>query len=146
MCLACAKPVGKEESKMSMSDPIADMLTRIRNAQEVQKTKVVIPASKVKTGIAKVLRDEGYISDFRDTEIDGKPGLEITLKYQQGRGVIESMKRASRPGLRQYRGKDDLPKIQNGLGIAVVSTSKGIMTDAAARAAGEGGEILCIVT
>ena len=130
---------------MSMSDPIADMLTRIRNAQEVQKTKVVIPASKVKTGIARVLRDEGYISDFRDTEIDGKPGLEITLKYQQGRGVIESMKRASRPGLRQYRGKDDLPKIQNGLGIAVVSTSKGIMTDAAAREAGHGGEVLCYV-
>jgi small subunit ribosomal protein S8 len=131
---------------MSMSDPISDMLTRIRNAQAVQKTKVVIPASKVKTGIASVLKDEGYISDFRDTEIDGKPGLEITLKYQQGQGVIETMKRASRPGLRQYRGKDDLPKIQNGLGIAVVSTSKGIMTDAAARAAGEGGEILCIVT
>ena len=131
---------------MTMTDPISDMLTRIRNAQAVQKAKVVIPASKVKTGIASVLKDEGYITDFRDTEIDGKPGLEITLKYQQGRGVIETMKRASRPGLRQYRGKDDLPKIQNGLGIAVVSTSKGIMTDAAARAAGEGGEILCIVT
>ena len=131
---------------MSMSDPISDMLTRIRNAQAVQKTKVVIPASKVKTGIASVLKDEGYISDFRDTEAGGKPALEITLKYQQGQGVIETLKRASRPGLRQYRGKDELPKIQNGLGIAVISTSKGIMTDAAARAAGEGGEILCIVT
>ena len=131
---------------MSMSDPISDMLTRIRNAQAVQKATVQIPASKVKTGIASVLKDEGYINDYRDSEVDGKPALEITLRYVQGRGVIESMKRASRPGLRQYRGKDDLPKIQNGLGICVVSTSKGIMTDAAARAAGQGGEILCIVT
>ena len=131
---------------MSMSDPISDMLTRIRNAQAVQKTKVVIPASKVKTGIASVLKDEGYITDYRDTEVDGKPALEVTLKYLHGQGVIETLKRASRPGLRQYRRKDDLPRIQNGLGIAVVSTSKGIMTDAAARAAGEGGEILCIVT
>mgnify|MGYP000346727529 CR=1 FL=1 len=131
---------------MSMSDPISDMLTRIRNAQSVQKASVLIPASKVKTGIARVLKNEGYIADFRDSELDGKPALEVTLKYQQGRGVIETMKRVSRPGLRQYRGKDDLPKIQNGLGIAVVSTSQGIMTDAAARAAGQGGEILCIVT
>jgi small subunit ribosomal protein S8 len=131
---------------MSMSDPISDMLTRIRNAQAVQKAKVNIPASKVKTGIARVLKDEGYINDFRETEVDGKPALEVTLRYMNGRGVIESMKRVSSPGLRQYRGKNDLPKIQNGLGVAVVSTSKGIMTDAAARAAGEGGEILCIVT
>jgi small subunit ribosomal protein S8 len=131
---------------MSMSDPISDMLTRIRNAQAVQKTTVNIPASKVKTGIAKVLKDEGYISDFQDVEIDGKPGLEVTLRYMEGRGVIESLKRASRPGLRIYRGKDDLPKILNGLGIAVISTSEGIMTDVAARAAGQGGEILCIVT
>ena len=131
---------------MSMSDPISDMLTRIRNAQSVQKKTVLIPASKVKTGIARVLKDEGYISDFRDAEAEGKPALEVTLKYVQGRGVIETMKRASRPGLRQYRGKDELPKIQNGLGVAVVSTSQGIMTDAAARAAGQGGEILCIVT
>ena len=123
---------------MSMSDPISDMLTRIRNAQAVQKVTVLVPASKVK--------DEGYINDYRDAEIDGKPAIEITLKYAGGRGVIEDMKRVSRPGLRQYRGKDDLPKIQNGLGIAVVSTSQGIMTDAAARAAGQGGEILCIVT
>ena len=131
---------------MSMSDPISDMLTRIRNAQSVQKTTVKVPASKVKTGIARVLKDEGFITDFREAELDGKPAMEITLKYVQGRGVIETMKRASRPGLRQYRGKDDLPKIQNGLGIAVVSTSQGIMTDAQARAAGQGGEILCIVT
>lgn len=131
---------------MSMSDPISDMLTRIRNAQAVQKAKVTIPASKLKTGIAHVLKDEGFINDFRDTEVDGKPALEITLRYMGGKGVIETMKRVSSPGLRQYRGKDDLPKIQNGLGIAVISTSKGIMTDAAARAAGEGGEVLCIVT
>ena len=131
---------------MSMSDPISDMLTRIRNAQAVQKKTVLIPASKVKTGIARVLKDEGYIADFRDAEAEGKPALEVTLKYVQGHGVIETMKRASRPGLRQYRGKDDLPKIQNGLGIAVISTSQGIMTDAQARAAGQGGEILCIVT
>ena len=131
---------------MSMSDPISDMLTRIRNAQAVQKKTVNIPASKVKTGIAKVLKDEGFINDYRDAEVDGKPALEVTLKYLEGRGVIETMKRASRPGLRVYRGKDDLPKIQNGLGIAVISTSQGIMTDTAARAAGQGGEVLCIVT
>jgi small subunit ribosomal protein S8 len=131
---------------MSMSDPISDMLTRIRNAQAVQKATVKIPASKVKTGIARVLKEEGYIADFRDSEAGGKPALEVTLKYVQGQGVIETMKRVSRPGLRQYRGKDDLPKIQNGLGIAVISTSEGIMTDVSARAAGQGGEILCIVT
>ena len=131
---------------MSMSDPISDMLTRIRNAQAVQKATVVIPASKVKTGIARVLKDEGYIADFQDMDLEGKPQLQITLKYVQGRGVIETMKRASRPGLRQYRGKDDLPKIQNGLGIAVISTSQGIMTDVSARAAGQGGEVLCFVT
>ncbi len=131
---------------MSMSDPISDMLTRIRNAQAVQKTTVKIPASKVKTGIAKVLKDEGYITDYREATVDGKPALEITLRYMQGKGVIETLKRVSRPGLRRYRGKDELPKILNGLGIAVVSTSQGIMTDAAARAAGQGGEILCVVT
>ncbi len=131
---------------MSMSDPISDMLTRIRNAQAVQKAKVNIPASKVKTGIARVLKDEGFINDFRDVEVGGKPALEVTLRYMNGRGVIETMKRVSSPGLRQYRGKNDLPKIQNGLGVAVISTSKGIMTDAAARAAGEGGEVICIVT
>ncbi len=131
---------------MSMSDPIADMLTRIRNAQATNKVSVTMPSSKVKAGIAAVLKDEGYINDFRVDEAGAKPTLEITLKYLEGRGVIDMLRRVSRPGLRQYRGKDDLPKIQNGLGIAVVSTSQGIMTDAAARAAGQGGEILCIVT
>jgi small subunit ribosomal protein S8 len=133
-----------------MSDPIADMLTRIRNAQAVQKTTVTIPGSKVKTGIARVLKNEGYITDFRniivDGEVDGRITLEVTLKYFQGKGVIETLQRASRPGLRQYCGKDDLPKILNGLGMVVVSTSQGIMTDAQARAVGQGGEILCFVT
>jgi small subunit ribosomal protein S8 len=122
---------------MSMSDPISDMLTRIRNAQAVQKTTVNIPASKVKTGIARVLKDEGYISDFQNLDVDGKPALEVTLRYMEGRGVIDTLKRTSRPGLRIYRGKDDLPKILNGLGIAVISTSQGIMTDTAARTAGQ---------
>jgi small subunit ribosomal protein S8 len=131
---------------MSMSDPISDMLTRIRNAQAVQKKTVSIPASKVKTAIASVLKDEGYITDFRDTEIEGKPTLEVTLKYLEGKGIIETLKRVSKPGLRQYCGKDDLPRILNGLGIAVVSTSEGVMTDASARAAGQGGEILFTVT
>ena len=131
---------------MSMNDPIADMLTRIRNAQSVQKKTVEMPASKIKTGIAEVLKQEGYIVDFRPVEIDGKPGMEVTLKYFQGKGVITSLKRISRPGLRTYRGTEDLPKILNGLGTAIVSTSKGIMTDASARASGQGGEVLCVVT
>ena len=130
---------------MSMSDPISDMLTRIRNAQAVQKATVLVPASKVKAGIAHVLKDEGYINDYRDSEIDGKPAIEITLRYSGGRGVIENMKRVSRPGLRQYRGKDDLPKIQNGLGIAVVSTSQGVLTAREARRRRLGGEIVCEV-
>jgi small subunit ribosomal protein S8 len=129
-----------------MNDPISDMLTRIRNAQGVNKPTVSMPASKVKKGIAQVLKDEGYINDFRELENDGKPLLEVTLRYKDGRGVIETLKRASRPGLRRYRGKEDLPRILNGLGIAVVSTSKGIMTDATARKEGHGGEILCVVT
>jgi len=128
-----------------MSDPIADMLTRIRNAQATNKVVVGMPNSKVKVGIASVLKDEGYITDFRVDENDGKPLLEVTLKYFEGRGVIDSMKRASRPGLRVYRRKDDLPRVLDGLGIVVVSTSRGIMTDVAARAAGHGGEILCYV-
>jgi len=131
---------------MSMNDPISDMLTRIRNAQSVNKATVTMPASRVKRGIADVLKDEGFINDFRELEEQGKPTLEITLRYKNGRGVIETMKRASRPGLRQYRGKDDLPRILNGLGIAVVSTSKGIMTDVRARKEGHGGELLCTVT
>ena len=131
---------------MSMSDPISDMLVRIRNAQAVRKATVVVPASKVKSGIAKVLKDEGYIGEIRSIEMEGKPALEITLKYRDGKGVISSLERASRPGLRRYRGKGELPKILNGMGTAVVSTSKGIMTDASARASGHGGEVLCIVT
>ncbi len=130
---------------MSMSDPIADMLTRIRNAQAAKKVRVSMPNSKIKVGIAGVLKDEGYITDFRVDENDGKPNLEVTLKYFEGRGVIETIKRASRPGLRIYRGKDDLPRVFDGLGIAIVSTSHGFMTDAAARTAGFGGEVICFV-
>jgi small subunit ribosomal protein S8 len=131
---------------MSMSDPIADMLTRIRNAQATNKATVTMPSSKVKVGIAGVLKDEGFINDFRVVDVSGKTALEITLKYFQGKGVIDMIRRASRPGLRQYRGKDELPKVFDGLGIAIVSTSKGIMTDAAARAEGHGGEVLCFVS
>ena len=130
---------------MSMSDPIADMLTRIRNAQSTNKVTVSMPNSKVKAGIAAVLKDEGYITDFRVDDNNGKPNLEVTLKYFEGRGVIDSLKRASRPGLRIYRGKDELPRVLDGLGIVVVSTSRGFMTDASARAAGHGGELICYV-
>lgn len=130
---------------MSMSDPIADMLTRIRNAQSTNKVTVSMPNSKVKVGIAAVLKDEGYINDFRVNDNDGKPELEVTLKYFEGRGVIDSLKRASRPGLRIYRSKDELPRVMDGLGIAIISTSGGYMTDAAARAAGHGGEVVCYV-
>ena len=130
---------------MSMSDPIADMLTRIRNAQSTNKVMVSMPNSKMKVGIASVLKDEGYITDFRVDDNDGKPNLEITLKYFEGRGVIDSLKRASRPGLRIYRGKDELPKVLDGLGIVIVSTSRGFMTDVAAREAGHGGELICYV-
>ena len=130
---------------MSMSDPIADMLTRIRNAQMANKVVVSMPNSKVKGGIASVLKDEGYITDFRVDENNGKPNLEVTLKYFEGRGVIDSLKRASRPGLRIYRGKDELPRVLDGLGIVIVSTSRGFMTDVAARAAGHGGELICYV-
>lgn len=130
---------------MSMSDPIADMLTRIRNAQAASKVSVSMPNSKVKVGIAAVLKDEGFITDFRVDENAGKPNLEVTLKYFEGRGVIDDIKRASRPGLRIYRGKDELPRVLDGLGVAIVSTSHGFMTDAAARSAGYGGEIICYV-
>ena len=131
---------------MSMSDPIADMLTRIRNAQAARKVSVEMPNSKVKVGIANVLKDEGYINDFAIGEVEGKPTLEVTLKYFEGQGVIDMIKRGSRPGLRVYRGKDELPKVFDGLGITIVSTSSGIMTDSQARAAGQGGEILCFVS
>ena len=130
---------------MSMSDPVADMLTRIRNAQATNKVSVTIPSSKVKVGIAKVLKDEGYINDYSVADNGGKAELTVTLRYFQGRGVIDMIQRASRPGLRQYRGKQDLPRVFQGLGVAIVSTSQGIMTDAAAREAGHGGEVLCYV-
>ena len=130
---------------MSMSDPIADMLTRIRNAQCVEKSTVVMPSSKVKVAIAKVLKDEGYIEDFAVSENDGKPELRLGLKYYAGKPVIEKIERISRPGLRIYKGSQELPKVMNGLGIAIISTSGGVMTDRSARAKGVGGEVLCIV-
>jgi small subunit ribosomal protein S8 len=131
---------------MSMTDPIADFLTRIRNGQSSGKTEIKVPASKVKLSIAKVLKDEGYIEDFTATEHEGKPTLSVQLKYYQGRPVIDRLERVSRPGLRVYKGKDELPSILGGLGVAIVSTSKGVMTDRQARAAGHGGEVLCIVS
>ena len=130
---------------MSMSDPIADMLTRIRNAQLAEKLSVAMPSSRVKSSIAQVLKDEGYIEEFKVRDEGGKPILEIALKYYAGAPVIEKIERVSRPGLRIYKGRDDIPKIMNGLGIAIVSTSKGVMTDRKARATGIGGEVLCIV-
>lgn len=130
---------------MSMSDPISDMLTRIRNAQMAEKVTVVIPSSKLKVAIAKVLSDEGYVDGYKVTDIDGKANLEIGLKYYANRPVIETIQRVSRPGLRVYKACSDIPKVMNGLGIAIVSTSKGVMTDHKARANGVGGEVLCIV-
>jgi len=128
-----------------MSDPIADMLTRIRNAQLAENLSVAMPSSRVKASIAQVLKDEGYIDEFKVRDEDGKSTLEIALKYYAGAPVIEKIERVSRPGLRIYKGRDDIPKIMNGLGIAIVSTSKGVMTDRKARATGIGGEVLCIV-
>lgn len=130
---------------MSMSDPIADMLTRIRNAQQVNKVSVAMPSSKVKVAIAQVLKDEGYIDSFDVKSEGGKSELNIALKYYVGRPVIERLERVSRPGLRVYKGRDELPSVMNGLGVAIVSTSKGVMTDRKARAEGHGGEILCYV-
>ena len=130
---------------MSMSDPIADMLTRIRNAQSAKKTEVVMPSSKLKIAIAKVLKDEGYVEDFAIREAEGKPELSIALKYYADRPVIDRIERVSRPGLRIYKGKEDIPKVMNGLGVAILSTSKGVMTDRKARATGVGGEVLCVV-
>lgn len=129
-----------------MTDPIADMLTRIRNAQRADKVSVQMPSSKVKAAIAKVLKDEGYIDDFAVRDADGKPVLEISLKYYAGRPVIERIERVSAPGYRRYSRKDELPTVAGGLGIAIVSTSKGVMTDRAARQAGLGGEVWCIVS
>ena len=130
---------------MSMTDPIADMLTRIRNAQMVGKTAVTMPSSKLKLAIAQVLKDEGYVDGFTRRENEGKPELEISLKYYAGQPVIEKIERVSRPGLRIYKGRDDLPNVMNGLGVAIVSTSRGVMTDRKARATGVGGEVICIV-
>lgn len=130
---------------MSMSDPIADMLTRIRNGQTAGKATVRMPASKQKTAVAQVLKDEGYINDFGSTELDGKPTLEISLKYFRGEPVIEFVKRVSRPGLRIYKGREDLPNVRGGLGIAIISTSQGVMTDREARKQGHGGEVVAFV-
>lgn len=130
---------------MSMSDPIADMLVRIRNAQLVGHTEVAMPASKLKSAIAQVLKDEGYIEDFALRENGVKKELRIGLKYYAGRPVIERLERVSKPGLRVYRGRNDIPRIMNGLGVAILSTSRGVMTDRKARADGVGGEVLCIV-
>ena len=131
---------------MSMSDPIADMLTRIRNAQMVQKVSVVMPASKLKTAIAEVLKAEGYIDNFAVRGEATKPQLEIALKYYAGKPVIEHIERVSRPGLRVYKGRHDIPTVMNGLGVAIVTTPKGVMTDRKARQAGIGGEVLCYVS
>ncbi len=131
---------------MSMSDPIADMLTRIRNAQMVQKVSVVMPASKLKTAIAEVLKAEGYIDGFAIEGEPTKPQLKIGLKYYAGKPVIEHIERVSRPGLRVYKGRHDIPNVMNGLGVAIVTTPKGVMTDRKARQAGIGGEVLCYVS
>lgn len=131
---------------MSMTDPIADMLTRIRNGQSANKQQVSLPSSKLKVEIARVLKEEGYIQDYAVEGEAGKPALKILLRYYQGRPVIEKMQRVSRPGLRIFKGKDELPSVNGGLGVAIVSTSKGVMTDRAARAEGQGGEVLCTIS
>jgi small subunit ribosomal protein S8 len=128
-----------------MTDPIADMFTRIRNAQMVGHAEVSMPNSKVKTEIARLLKDEGYIEDFANRETEGKPVLSIALKYHEGRPVIDRLERVSRPGLRVYKRKDQLPKVLGGLGVAIVSTPQGVMSDRAARAAGQGGEVIGVV-
>lgn len=131
---------------MSMTDPIADMLTRIRNAQGSGKMEVSMPGSKGKLAVANVLKDEGYLEEVTAETVEGKPVLKIRLKYFEGQPVISSLQRSSRPGLRLYKGKDELPRVQGGLGVAVISTSKGVMSDRKARELGEGGEVLCIVS
>ncbi|POZ61167.1 30S ribosomal protein S8 [Chromobacterium alticapitis] len=130
---------------MSMHDPISDMLTRIRNGQLASKIKVSMPCSKLKVALAQVLKEEGYIEDFAVAGEEKKPVLDIQLKYYAGRPVIERIERVSRPGLRVYKGSTEIPKVMNGLGVAILSTSKGVMTDRKARAAGIGGELLCVV-
>jgi small subunit ribosomal protein S8 len=130
---------------MSMTDPIADMLTRIRNAQTVGHAEVSMPCSKLKISIAKVLKDEGYIEDYAVREDKAMRELQIGLKYYAGQPVIERLERISKPGLRVYKGRNDIPRVMNGLGVAILSTSRGVMTDRKARADGVGGEVLCIV-
>jgi small subunit ribosomal protein S8 len=130
---------------MSMTDPIADMFTRIRNAQLIGHADVSMPASKVKAEIARVLKDEGYIEGYASTDLEGKAVLNISLKYHEGRPVIDRLERVSRPGLRVYKRQDQLPKVLGGLGVAIISTSKGVMSDRAARAAGHGGEVIGVV-
>ena len=131
---------------MSMSDPIADMLTRIRNGQQARKVSVSMPAAKLKSNVAKVLQEEGYVGEFKTESVEGKPTLTVTLKYFDGKPVIDNIKRISRPGLRQYSGAGDIPEVLGGLGISVVSTSHGVMTGKQARAKGFGGEIICTVS
>jgi small subunit ribosomal protein S8 len=128
-----------------MSDPIADMLTRIRNAQRALKTEVSMPGSKMKLAIANVLQDEGYVADSQETDDGGKSTLTVRLKYFDGQPVIDRLDRVSRPGLRIYKGKDELPQVMGGLGVAIISTSHGVMSDRSARAAGHGGEVICYV-
>jgi small subunit ribosomal protein S8 len=128
-----------------MTDPIADMLTRIRNAQSAGKAEVTMPSSKAKLAIAGVMKEEGYITDYTVSS-DAKPNMTVTLKYYQGSPVIDEMKRVSRPGLRIYKNKDELPKVLNGLGIAIISTSAGVMTDKKARSEGRGGEVICTIS
>ncbi len=130
---------------MSMTDPIADLLTRIRNAQQARKQEVTMAASKVKMAVVRVLKDEGYVTDFRVENDGGKALLTVALKYFEGKPVIDRLERVSRPGLRIYRGKDELPKVLGGMGTVIVSTPKGVMTDKQARSIGQGGEVLCIV-
>ena len=130
---------------MSMTDPVADLLTRIRNGQLARKSSVIVGASKLKLAILKVLKDEGYIADFVQHSDEGRPVLTIELKYYEGRPVIDRIERVSRPGLRIYRGKNDIPRVLGGMGTVIVSTPKGVMTDKAAQAIGQGGEVLCIV-
>ena len=131
---------------MSMQDPIGDMLTRVRNAQNTGKLRVTMPASKQKSAIAEVLKSEGYINDFSVDVIDGKQVMTIELKYMEGKPVIEEVKRISRPGLRVYRSKNQLPRVKGGVGVAIVSTSRGLMTDRSARAQGIGGELICTIS
>ena len=130
---------------MSMNDPISDMLTRIRNGQAAKKAEVSMPASKMKASVAAVLKDEGYIDSFETRDVGGKPTMTVTLRYFEGTPVIETIKRVSRPGLRIFRAASELPSVNNGLGVAIISTSKGMMTDRAARAAGVGAEVVCTV-